>query len=349
MARVDLRGIHRVRRRLVDGRVREHHYAWRGGPKFWSNDGEIKKGSAEYVAAFAATVERPKTGGVTTPEMVDCYLDSAEFSALAKRTRADYRKWALRFAAEFKDDPASLFEYPGSWAEVVKWRERWKHAPRQYDYCAVVVSVILNWARDAAIITQHHCDRLRRLYESDRAEIVWTPANIEQFKAAAPSWVSRILIAATETGLRPGDLIRLQWNHVEATPHGRRIRLRTNKRKRIASISVTPAMGGILDATPRTRKLILVSHRGRPLTEHRASEAVRQWRDKSGLPDALRLQDARGTAASNLLRAGCGLGEIAAHMGWSLRYASQIIEAYAAVAPELADDILVKLARARPA
>ncbi len=159
----------------------------------------------------------------------------------------------------------------------------------------------------------------------------------------------RILTTATQTGLRPGDLIRLSRQHIDATPAGRRIRLRTNKRKRFASIPVTPAMGAVLDATPRSRALILVSERGRPLTEHRASEGVRQWRDKAGLSDNLRLADARGTAATTLLGAGCELAEIAAHMGWSLRYAAQIIEAYAAVAPEMADEIPVEMELARPA
>jgi hypothetical protein len=36
-------------------------------------------------------------------------------------------------------------------------------------------------------------------------------------------------------------------------------------------------------------------------------------------------------------------------MGWSPRYAAQVIESYAAVAPELSDEILVKLEGARRA
>jgi hypothetical protein len=36
-------------------------------------------------------------------------------------------------------------------------------------------------------------------------------------------------------------------------------------------------------------------------------------------------------------------------MGWSLRYAANVIENYAAVAAEVSDEILVKLARARRA
>ena len=34
-------------------------------------------------------------------------------------------------------------------------------------------------------------------------------------------------------------------------------------------------------------------------------------------------------------------------MGWSLRYAANVIENYAAVAPEVSDEILVKLEKAR--
>ena len=163
----------------------------------------------------------------------------------------------------------------------------------------------------------------------------------------APEWVRRILAVAVETGLRPGDLIKLGLQHVEATPAGRRIKMRTAKRGRVASIPVTPNMAAILDATPRDRLTILTSHRGLPLTEHRASEGVRQWRDKAGLSTELRLQDARGTAATRLLRAGCTLNQIAAHMGWSLRHAANVIERYASVAPEDADNVLDLLARAK--
>ncbi len=123
--------------------------------------------------------------------------------------------------------------------------------------------------------------------------------------------------------------------------------MRRAKTRRLATIPITPKMAELLSSTPKGRALILLSQRGRPLTEHRASEGVRQWRDKAGLSSDLRLEDARGTAATNLLRAGCELGEIAAHMGWSLRHAANVIENYVSVAPELADEILVKLERAR--
>lgn len=133
---------------------------------------------------------------------------------------------------------------------------------------------------------------------------------------------------------------------------GRRLRVRTNKRKRAATIPVTPAMAALIDATPRDRVLLLTSANGKPLTAHRASEGLRQWRDKAGLtPEALgydlRLQDTRGTAATRLLNAGLSLGEIASHMGWSVRHAAAVIEHYSRVSPDETDAVLVKLATAK--
>lgn len=86
---------------------------------------------------------------------------------------------------------------------------------------------------------------------------------------------------------------------------------------------------------------------GQPPTEHRASEGVRQWRDKAGLSADLRLQDARGTAATRLLNAGLTLGEIASFMGWSVRHAAAVIEHYARVSPDESDTVLAKLALAK--
>lgn len=101
---------------------------------------------------------------------------------------------------------------------------------QQYDYAGTVVAVILNWVRDAGKIREHHCDLLRKVYSADRSEIIWTPAGVAKFNTKAPEWVQRILAVALETGLRPGDLIKLGWQHIEATPHGRRIKNRTAKR-----------------------------------------------------------------------------------------------------------------------
>lgn len=351
MARFDLpKGVHRVRRNLKAG-ARFYFYAWRGGPRFWVDDRRHPTDPA-FFAALAAALERPRAGVYMTVTMVDDFLSSAEMPK-GERTRQDYRLWALRFSEAFKDDPAAIFEEPESRAEVNDWRARWKHSPRQYDYAGTVVTRILNWAwKDAGKLRQHHCGEFKKTYVADRADIVWTQPQIDAVCAIAPEWVRRILIAACETGLRPADLVHLSRGQIEATPMGRRIRVRTQKRKRMATIPVTPAMAAVLDATPTGRLMILVNARGGALQARHANEMLRYYRDKAGLTEAalgysLRLQDCRGTAATRLLNADLSLAEIAAHMGWSIRYAAAVIEHYARVSPDETDAILVKLARAK--
>lgn len=342
--------VHRVRRPLKQG-VRFHFYAWRGGPKFWVDDKAFPLDPAFYTE-YARVIARPKRSAYMTSTMVDDFLSSAHMPRGA-RTKEDYRLWALRFAEAFKDDPAALFEEPESRREVDDWRRAWAHSPKQHDYAGTVVTRILNWARDdARTIRAHHCDKLKRLYEVNRSDIVWSASHRDAVCAIAPAWVRRILIAACETGLRPGDLIRLTRAHIQTTPKGQRIQLRTNKRKQMATLPVTQEMAAIIADTPDDRMLILTNASGEPLTEHRISEGLRQWRDKAGLTEdalgySLRLYDTRGTAATRLLNNGLTLKEIAQHMGWSLRTAANMIEKYARVSPDETDAILHKLTAAQ--
>ncbi len=115
----------------------------------------------------------------------------------------------------------------------------------------------------------------------------------------------------------------------------------------LAHIPITPTLAEVIDATPPGQMLILTNATGNQLTTHRASEGVRQWRDKAKLSKDLRLYDGRGTAATRLLNAGLSLAEIANHMGWSVRYAANVIEHYARVSPDETDAVLVKLAQAK--
>jgi len=59
------------------------------------------------------------------------------------------------------------------------------------------------------------------------------------------------------------------------------------------------------------------------------------------------LSDTRGTAATRLLNADLSLRQIAVLMGWSVRYAAQVIEHYAQVSPDESDAVLRKLNRAK--
>jgi integrase len=129
--------------------------------------------------------------------------------------------------------------------------------------------------------------------------------------AVAPAPVKRILTVSLETGRRPGDVVSLSRQHLEAAPNGRRIKIVTSKRRRLASIPVSDDLGRVLDETPADRSHFLVNASGKRLTVRRASECMRYWIDRAGLRRELQWKDTRGTAATKLLNFGLSLGEIA--------------------------------------
>ena len=91
----------------------------------------------------------------------------------------------------------------------------WKHARKQHDMAGTHAVRALNWALEQVKLSEHNCDKLPRLHEVDRSEIVWTPAGREAIDAMAPEWVRRILCVACQTGLRPGELIKPTTGAVE--------------------------------------------------------------------------------------------------------------------------------------
>ena len=344
------REVHAVRRKLARGGSRWHFYAWRGrgAPKFWVDDIQWPT-DREFFVAYAETIERPRVDATLIPALVDDFLSSPDMPR-GERSRADLRKWALRFAAHFKDAPTAIFEDRRSRDDLEAWRGEWRHSPKQHDAAGTHAVRVLNWAVQRGRIKEHWCHRLPRLYDVDRSEIVWTEADRDTLCEIAPEWVTRLMTVACETGLRPADICKLNRSQIQTLPSGtRRLRVRTAKRKRWAHIPVTPRLAAVIDATPADRLLILSGKRGGPLTPKNASDGLRQWRDKAKLSPDLRLQDCRGTAATMLLNAGLELAFLADFMGWSVRYASQVIEHYARVTPAESDAVLVRLAQARAA
>lgn len=354
MTRIKLTGINRVRKKHADGRVVEMHYAWRGkgAPCFWRSDSDVKLGSPAYLAAMAASAPKGQVAKGKFREVLLAWLDSQDFAQLAPRTQSDMRKSINHptngIDAKFGNAPSAAFDDPRIRKQALDWRDgiggkvgddRIRHLQR-----------IVSFALDRGLLMHHRLQRIRAIYQSNRADVLWAPEEIEAFEKGAPEHVARILVAASETGLRPGDLLVLSRQHIHPTPSGQRIVLWTRKgraKRRVASIPVTPRMTALIAALPANQDRIIVTKGGTPYThENYLGDAVSEWRDKLELRKALRLYDARGTAATRLLEAGCELGEIATHMGWSIKHAAEVIERYVALSPEMTDQVSARLMEA---
>lgn len=352
MAMIPVKGINRIRRTLADGTVREYHYAarGRGAQPFWNSGMAFGVGSPEYLAALAAARPVAEKAAGLFREIIIAFLASQDFRRLGDRTQKDIRISLYHAGngidARFGGGPRAIFDDPRIRGTVLAWRDgiggkvgddRMRHLQR-----------IVGWGHDRGYLRFNHLTRLKSIYRANRAEVFWTDDEIEAFAAGAPAHVGRILIAATETGLRPGDLARLGRGHVHPTPRGRRIVIWTAKRGRLASIPVTPRMAELIDATPAGQATFIATRSGAPYGhENYLGDAVSEARDRLKMRGELRLYDARGTAATRLLMAGATLQEIATVMGWSIKHAASVIERYAALTPEMSDGVAEKLALAR--
>ena len=81
--RVRLKGIHHVRRTLANGQLRDHYYAWRGGPPI-----NAQPGSPEFMRLYTeahAALRRPQSS--TLMSLIAMYKASAEFRQLAPSKR----------------------------------------------------------------------------------------------------------------------------------------------------------------------------------------------------------------------------------------------------------------------
>lgn len=349
MHRKPLAGIHRVRMKLKGNRVIFYHYAWRGGPRFWSSDSDVKEGSAQYVAAFGEAGKQAQDKSGKFRDIIRMYMASTNFTRLSPRSQKDIRYSLFRengIDDKFGDAPIGAFNRPKIRQTALKWRDTY-HG-RQADMVFAHLKQIISWALDRGYLLEHHLRGGGKVYTKSRNDIIWTEPEIDSFVSGTPDYVGRILIAETETGLRPGDLFNLSRFHIQKTPKGRRIYMRTSKRGRIVSIPITPRMAEIIDNLPATQERILVNGAGEPFAHQNSlGQTVHKWRDKLKLRKDLRLYDGRGTAATRLLNSGATLNQIALAMGWSIRDAAQMIETYATLNPDNSDAILVKLNSAK--
>jgi integrase len=348
---IDLKGVHRVKMKLADGTVVEYHRAWRGrgAPTFWKSTSTIPIGGPQYLAALAKANPLPNAAKGLFREIIIAFLDSADFKNCSPRYQKDMRTSFYHpkngIDVKFGDAPKAAFNDARIRGNVLIWRDkiggkvgddRFRHLQR-----------LVGFALDRTMLTDNRLIGVPSIYHSNRAEIFWTPDEIETFVAGAPDHVSRIVIAATESGLRPADLAQLSRQHIHPTPRGQRIVIWTQKRKRLASIPVTARMARLIAETPPGQNHIIVNKGGQPYKhENYLGDAVSTWRDLLSIRKELRLYDARGTAATRPLEAGAEIKEIATFMGWSIKHAAEVIERCVALSAGMTDALAEKLEKA---
>jgi integrase len=321
MPGVRLRGLNRVAKRLADGRRVVYWYAWKGGPRL-----EGQPGSPEFIASFNRAVAARKAPRTETlAALVQRFRASPEFNRMADSTKAEWRRWLARIEAA---DIASL-----TWAalddrevrsDLLEWRDTYADRPRTADYGVQVLSRVLSFAEDRGHIRANHLKGVSALHTADRADQIWTPAELDAFCAVASPEVATALRLACVTGLRRGDLIDLRWSEVGDT----HIVRRTSKSGKEATIPLTADAKALLAGIrrPRGATHVLLNSRGKPWTGDGLENRIGKAKAAAGVTK--RLHDARGTFATRLRHAGLTRDEIAAVMGWEVDRVERLLARY---------------------
>lgn len=112
------------------------------------------------------------------------------------------------------DTPLSVWNDLRMVAKVVAWRDSRAATPRAADIGVTVLRALLEFGRLRSLVTFNAAEKIPKIYRrGDRAEIIWTNADMSAFVAKAAeldmTHVTDGLRLAALTGLRREDLVTL--------------------------------------------------------------------------------------------------------------------------------------------
>ena len=112
------------------------------------------------------------------------YKASSDYKNLAESTRDQRGKWLDRIGEYFGDLSIAQFDRPEKIKPVIRrWRNQWADRPRTGDYAMQVLARVVAHAVDPlGKIAGNPCEGIKRLYDDDRSDIIWTDSDIAHIK-----------------------------------------------------------------------------------------------------------------------------------------------------------------------
>lgn len=306
-----------VRKKLANGNDRWFVYAYRGGPRIHSQDGRKPVVTPDLLdAAYAARRVRGSPDGFD--RIINLYRDSPDFAKLKPNTQRDYRIWLDRISQKWGMAPARLFNAPDARATLVAWRDSMAATPRAADRAIGTLATVLGWAYDRGLVSQNAAKGIKHLHKTNRADLIWEPRHWEQ-TAKVPQHIKRVLVLASLTGLRQGDLLNLQWEQIRPNY----IATTTAKTGGEAVIPMHTELARALMGPGRGH--VLRNSRAQPWT---SSGFQSSWR--KAMPEGFdrKFHDLRGTFVTRLVIAGFTDSEIADVIGWTAERVASIRARY---------------------
>ncbi len=306
-------------------------------------------GSAEFWRKYAELIERReriRSGAASEPDtasfswLIDRYLASAEYAALADETQRGYDRTLELIRAELGDQPFRLTTR--TMLKVV--RDGHAATPRKAHKIKQMLSRLFSWADGESLVADgfNPAAGLKRLARKggEREIEVWSDAEIGWFLDAAPPHVRLPVLIALYTGQRREDVATMVWSQWQSDI----VRVRQSKTGQLLDIACHPVLKAELERARAERKVvafgghIALTVRGKPFTAGGLSGAVRRVvLTIDAMPRNRSMHGLRYAAGSRMDEGGATVSQIEAVLGhrtfkMALKYAGQRVRAAGGVA-----------------
>lgn len=309
-----IKGVHVVR-----AKGRTYTYAWRGGPRILA-----EPGSQEFVHELAELSRARQSGDRTKISgLVADYKGSDDWKGLAPKTRQNWTPFLDKIIVQFGKVSIAAFDRPLIRVAIRKWRDEMKHTPRTADMALQVLSRVLSFGVSEGRLQANACTGIKRIYSSDRSEIIWTSQDIEEVEEHASKEVMWAVKLAALTGLRKSDVLKLAWSHIKENA----IEVRTGKsgERKTAVIPIYRELRQLLTEIPKRATTVLTNTDGVPWKTGFNASFIRA-KNKTSVDK--HFHDLRGTAATRMYLAGLTVREIAEMFTWGEDQVERLINVY---------------------
>jgi integrase len=279
-------------------------------------------GSSEFLARLIALDQEAESreGEAAKPgtlkALVLDYKQTDEFKDLSKRTRSDYEK-VFTFLEPLWQARLTAFDAAKLNALRTEWRKT--RGRRFVNYIRSVLSILFEHAKSMGVANTNPArdmKKIKRPRNEPKMNRPWSLAERQAVLACLPPHLKLPVAIGLYTGMRQGDVLRLQRKVLA----GNCINITTSKRLVPISIDILADLRIALNEAPQHDAITLCANsRGKPWTESgfRASffKELRKLEQKKVIGAGLTFHGLRHTVATVLAEAGVSAEDIAAVLG----------------------------------
>jgi integrase len=176
-------------------------------------------GSGAFFRAYGEAIELRdrRRAGVSPADpdsfaaLVDAYLKSAEYRALADSTQLDYARTCAVIVDGFGDVP---YRYTTR-AMIRTLRDDFQATPRKANKIVTMLSALYGWAQQGEKVPDgfNPAAGLKKLKRKggDKEIVPWSDQEVAWVLAAAPLHVQTPVLIALYTGQRREDVVTMTW------------------------------------------------------------------------------------------------------------------------------------------